>query len=106
MGVWTVPGTVQRVVDADTVVVVLDLGWRISYTAHVRVEGVDAAERNTAPGRAASQFAAGLLPAGAAVVVVSRQLDKYGRVLGAVLLPGGRNYADALVQAGHARPYP
>ena len=105
MATWTVPGRVVRVIDADTVVVLLDLGWRICYESGVRVEGIDAPEVSTEAGKAARAFAQALLPVGLPVTVVSRQLDKYGRVLGSIALPGGSDLAQILLNAGHAEPY-
>lgn len=102
--VRTVPATVLHVIDADTVKVDLDLGWRIRYLASVRIDAVNAPELATDDGRAARVWAANLLPSGLSVTVVSRRLDKYGRVLGAVLMPDGRDYAALLVAAGHAHP--
>ena len=105
MQVWTVPATVLSVTDADTVRVLLDLGWRISYTAAVRLEAVNAPELSTLTGKAARAFAVGLLPVGAKVTVHSHALDKYGRVLGRITLPDGRDFAQALMAAGHAVTY-
>jgi endonuclease YncB( thermonuclease family) len=103
--VWTVPATIERVVDADTVAMVLDLGWRITYRANARILGVNAPELSTTEGREARDWARGLLPAGTAVTFRSESLDKYGRPLGALTLPDGRDYATALLDAGHAVPY-
>ena len=99
---WTVPGRVVRVIDADTIMVKLDLGWRISYEAGVRIMGINAPELSTAVGKEARAFAISLLPVDLPVVVVSRQLDKYGRVLGSIAMPGGLDFAQALLNAGYA----
>lgn len=113
MTVWTVPATIRRVVDADTLDVLLDLGWNITYSAKVRLAGCNAPELSTPAGREAQQFAERLLcdengdflP----VTVVSHSLDKYGRVLGSVRTgrPAGDIGIDltaALLAAGHAVP--
>lgn len=105
MAVWSVPAVVVRVIDGDTVALVLDLGWRVSMAANVRIIGVNAPEVSEQSGRDARAWAADMLPAGMAVTFVSRQLDKYGRPLGDILMPpGARSYAAALLAAGHAEP--
>ena len=45
------------------------------------------------------------LPEGLNVILTSTKLEKYGRVLGSLRLPDGTDYAQALVKAGHAKPY-
>lgn len=105
MTIRAVPATVLRVTDADTLVALLDLGWHITLQAKVRVAGIDSPELTTPEGKAARDFSARLLPPGTHVTVISRSLDKYGRVLGAIALPDGRDYGQTLIGAGHARPY-
>jgi endonuclease YncB( thermonuclease family) len=88
----------------------LDLGWRVSREAEpVRIYGVNAPELSTPEGKVAKSFAESLLPIGLAVTVVSLKLlgafDKYGRTLGGLTLPDGRDYGTELIGAGHAVPY-
>lgn len=85
--------TVERLVDADTVDVDLDLGMRVHMKTRLRVAHVDAPERYTTEGRDAIMFATGQKP------------DKYGRALADIVLPDGQDYARLLVDAGHAVPY-
>ncbi len=102
MTVWTVPATVVSVVDGDTAHLALDLGWHISLTARVRVAGINAPELNTAAGVAAKAFAETLLPPGAAVLFQSHSLDKWGRPLGSITLPGPIDFAARMLDTGHA----
>lgn len=120
MPVWTVPATITRVVDADTLEADLDLGWRITYHAKIRLAGVNAPERNTLAGNTARHWVIDTLqPDPAAfsvpVMIVSHMLDKYGRVLADVYLanptPGvvlpvtARPHLNRmLLDAGHAVP--
>jgi endonuclease YncB( thermonuclease family) len=106
MTTWTVPATVVRVVDADTLLLDLDLGWRITYRARCRLAAVNAPELSTEEGVAAKVFVDGLCPPGCTVTFVSKQLDNYGRPLGTVRLPDGSYLAEQLLAAGHAVPYP
>lgn len=115
MPVWTVPARVVRVVDGDTLILDLDLGWHVwRLGERVRLSGINAPEMNTVEGRLAQQFvrdvvgvnALGLREPGGLVDVtfVSRSLDKYGRPLGVVKLADGRILNDLMLDAGHAVP--
>ena len=107
---WAVPATVSRVIDGDTVVVSADLGWHISLTSSVRLYGVDCPELNTDEGKVARDFVKDLLPDGTPITLVSHKLlgatDKYGRVLGSITLPNGRDLSTVLLETGNAVPYP
>lgn len=105
MTTWTVPATVTAVHDGDTVTVEADLGWHIALTTPVRLAGVDAPELATDAGKAARDFVATLLPIGAKVTLVSHSLDKYGRVLGTLALPDGRDLTTVLIDSGHGVAY-
>ncbi len=107
MPTWTVPATVIRVIDGDTIRLRLDLGWNIYLDANCRIAGINTPELNTQAGQDARQWAGEQLPAGAGVTYTSRQLDKYGRPLGALTYGGyaGQDYATKAIAAGHAKPY-
>jgi micrococcal nuclease len=103
---YTYAATVERVVDADTLDVALDLGMRIQLRTRLRLADVDAPERFTSEGREATEFVSALLSVlGHHVVVETQKPDKYGRALAAVQLGDGTDLADQLLSAGHARPY-
>lgn len=109
MAEWTVPATVTRIIDADTVVCQCDLGWRISLKTSVRLFGVNAPELSTAEGQAALHFVQAILQPGDEVTLISHKLlgntDKYGRVLASITLPDGRDLSTMLLQSDHAVPY-
>lgn len=102
---WNVPATVIDVVDGDTVRLELDLGWHIKYATRVRISTIDAPELKTPEGQAAKAYAQTLLKPGDEVLFSSRQLDKYGRPLGAIHYAGFAelDFGQAMVKAGHAR---
>lgn len=105
---YTYPAAVQRVIDADTLVLDIDLGFYVSTTVHVRLKDVDAPELDTDAGRAARQYAISLLvdTYGSRVVVQTRKVPErsFARYVATVWLPDGRSLGDLLVAAGHARP--
>lgn len=117
MTVWTVPATVLRVVDGDTLMLKLDLGWHISYEARCRLIGVNAPEIGTEEGQAAKRWVIDKLGFGGPesvagwtveVTLVSHALDKYGRPLGQVLVTTQQGESFdlglELLHAGHAVP--
>lgn len=110
---FTYAAKVERVVDADTIDVELDLGMRVYFRTRLRVAHIDAPEVSTQEGKDARAFVAGLLDPGLAtyrrVVVATHKPDKYGRALADVTYiddDGWRqDLADILLELGYARPY-
>ena len=102
--VWLVHAVIVRVIDGDTVVAHLDLGWHTwRHDEHIRLNGIDAPERSDLPRwTEAKAFVERLLPA---VLLVSEKLEKYGRTLGRLLLRDGRDVSQELLRAGLAKPY-
>jgi endonuclease YncB( thermonuclease family) len=90
--------TLERVVDGDTVDVVIDLGFSTFRKERIRLYGVDAPEINTEAGKLAKGFVEGWFRDNAKFFVetivaegknVSKR-DKYGRYLGTI----ARQYRD------------
>jgi endonuclease YncB( thermonuclease family) len=132
---WSVPGDVVEVIDGDTVRVdidlgphgahrsaALDLGWhiRVDPEGHVRlltdvrIEGINAPEKNTPAGKTSKTALVEFLPAGTRVELVSKKLlgstEKYGRVLGDLVveqLAGSPrvDIASWLMDHGYALPW-
>jgi micrococcal nuclease len=79
--------TVERVVDGDTVVLDIDLGFTIHWKSSCRLWGVNTPELKSKlkderdKAIMAKQFLIDVLPVGSKVFINSRQLDKYGRPL-------------------------
>ena len=76
-----------RVVDGDTVELMIDLGFDTSRKERFRLYGIDAPEMNTAEGKEAKAWLIGVLGPYGAIYVQTIQLetkakrDKYGRFL-------------------------
>lgn len=86
---------VERVVDGDTIDVVLDLGFDIFHKCRVRLYGIDTPESRTrdldekARGKMAGSFLKESIDAGNKIVIQTKLKDskgKYGRVLGDVVV--------------------
>jgi endonuclease YncB( thermonuclease family) len=100
------PGVVDLVHDGDTVNVKLDVGFDLTVYTRIRVDGINAPELSTPEGKAARDFARTLLAVGDTVHVLSYGWDKYGgRIDGSITLPDARDFAKAMLDAGHAKPY-
>jgi micrococcal nuclease len=100
------PAIVKRVVDGDTVHVDVDLGFRTwEHDVPVRIAHMNAPEKATAAGKAARDHALSLLPEGLVVQLNSHEWDKFGRVLGSIALPDGRDFAATMIADGQAVAY-
>lgn len=105
-GRMKIPGEVERVIDGDTVVCYLLVMPTLELKGvHIRVEGINAPEMNTAEGRAAKDYAASILPAGLQIIFDTKGNDKYGRALGYIILPDLSNFSLLMIDNGHAVPY-
>ena len=104
---------VERVVDGDTIDVVLDLGFDVLYKSRVRLYGIDTPESRTrdldekARGKLAKNFLKECIDAGEKVVIQTKLKDsrgKFGRVLGEVVVDGV-NINVKMVDENHAVAY-
>jgi endonuclease YncB( thermonuclease family) len=95
-------GKVVGISDGDTISVL-----REGKAVKVRLYGVDAPEKAQAFGTKARQFTA-TLAFQKDVTIIIHATDRYGRIVGEVLLPDGRNLSQELVREGMAwwyKPY-
>ena len=101
---------VGRVVDGDTVDVIIDLGFSIHHKARVRLLGIDSPESRTrnreekALGLASKARLKELLKGQKVRLECTKEKGKFGRVLGALWV-GDVNINLQLCAEGHARPY-
>lgn len=100
-----------RIVDADTVDLVIDLGLRVSVEARVRLAGLNAPEADTETGAAAVGFVQNWFAQHSDLVIETSkdrhdrdETEKYGRWL-ASIHSGVANLNDALLAAGLAMPW-
>jgi endonuclease YncB( thermonuclease family) len=72
---------VRRVVDGDTLVVTVELGFGVEVVQTLRLRGIDAPELSRPAGVRARAFVRESLSASERVVIVTSHRDKYGRWL-------------------------
>lgn len=118
---WNVPCTLKKRRDGDTVEVIAmvpgtidipmlgihaDMDFPQEYV--VRLEGVDAFEKNAPGGKEATAFTDRWLAEGQPLFLATdRKKDNFGRTLGDIRLSPNHitGLANALLQNGHAVPY-
>lgn len=114
---WRPRAEVVEVVDADTFHSNLDIGWGIVLkprrrpnpgpgtvrVLHTDGSPYDAPETSTSLGRMARGFARALVAPGDVLFVVSFHLDDFGRTLGSVTLPDGRDWAAVMTAQGFVK---
>jgi len=104
---------VIKVVDGDTIDVMLDLGFDIKYKSRVRLFGIDTPESRTSDkvekkyGLLSKKFLKDALTKAKKVSIKTYKGDetgKFGRILGDVFVDG-KSVNMKLCKAGHAVPY-
>jgi len=99
--------TVVRVIDGDTVELIVDLGFRVETRIHLRLEGIDAPELSTPMGKIArAQMQALTIGTGTlGTLRSSGDEGKYGGTWIGDLLIGTLDVAGAMLAGGYAHPY-
>ena len=103
---------VLRVIDGDTIDVMLDLGFNSLLKGRVRLMGIDTPESRTRDkvekkyGLAAKQFLVDWVEKYPYILVESSKKGKFGRILGRLYDPDKTEcWNDMAVEAYHAVPY-
>jgi micrococcal nuclease len=113
MDLWNYQAVVKRVVDADTIDVDLDCGFRIYLNLRLRLARINAPEvygvkkgsEEYQKGMEATEALEALMPVGSEIRVHTEKSGKYGRYIAEVYLDveGEEvNISDHLVRIGHA----
>ncbi len=90
-----------RVIDGDSFIGKIDLGFHAELKIPVRVRGINAPERDTPEGYDARRWAIAELLSKQLVVVSHKDQQSFARWICDVWTPEG-NYAERIVEAGHA----
>jgi micrococcal nuclease len=106
---------VKKIVDGDTIDVVIDLGFSILFESRVRLAGIDTPESRTtdkmekALGLESKKYLESRIKAAKNVVIKTEKLDsseKYGRILGWIYLDGdGNSLNTEMIEKGYAWGY-
>jgi micrococcal nuclease len=106
---------VTKVVDGDTIDVVIDLGFDIGFTTRVRLAGIDTPESRTkdlaekALGLESKKYLADRLKDAKNVVIKTEKInstEKFGRVLGWLYVNGEENSLNVeMINKGYAWTY-
>jgi micrococcal nuclease len=101
---------ITKVVDGDTLHLLIDLGLHVAMATTVRLSGVDTPEMGTPEGKLAKVFAEAWVKATSGNVTVNTIKDrreKYGRYLAEIFpTAGGLSLNRALLDSGHAKASP
>lgn len=95
--------TVLRVLDGDT----LEVRLKDGDIERIRLEGIDCPE-HAQPHGLDARMATAQMVEGGIVSLMTRDRDRYGRMIAQVHTPDGRSVNERLVEAGHCwwfRPY-
>jgi endonuclease YncB( thermonuclease family) len=102
-------GRFIRAIDGDTIVVDIDLGFRMYLTTPLRLLGVNAPEKNTPAGKNAMAWTTTWCTNIPGLALESAKPgdygDKYGRYLATVYDTNGRCLNKDIIVAGHAIPF-
>ena len=99
-----------RIIDGDTLVAALDLGFKIHKVETVRLSGINTPESRTRNleekrhGLAAKKALGDLITSAGELVVKVAEVGKYGRALGTIYADGV-NVNFELIDRGYAYPY-
>jgi endonuclease YncB( thermonuclease family) len=99
--------TIVRVIDGDTVVVDVDLGFYVTVRMSCRLSGINANELNEPGGQEAKSFLFALLASANSVKVMSIHADKFAGRFDAIMVasyPNGDaiNINDMMANSGYA----
>jgi len=107
---FTYQAVIEKVIDADTLKVRIDLGFDLEHRETLRMRDIDAPEVGTKEGDTARNFMRSLLKEASLIVLRSSRSDKYDRYLADVFIPQADEPDPAtdvylnnlLLQEGHA----
>ena len=83
---YTYRGRVERVVDADTLLVWIDLGFEMGLRQYLRLRGINMPEKDTRQGKRAAEFVRTQLIGVSEIILCSSKHDIYDRYLADVFI--------------------
>ena len=98
---YTYRAWVQRVIDGDTLIVIVDLGLgHQTRPIRLRLRGIDCPELSTLAGRTARDFVREALAPAPFIVITTHRTDAYGRYLADVRYLAGEADAEVVLARG------
>jgi endonuclease YncB( thermonuclease family) len=91
----------QKVVDGDTLLLFVDLGFDTWRSQRVRLRGIDAPEKKTPAGDLAKQFVEEKLRANRHLIVQTFKVDMYGRYVGDIFYLLGEGDKERIAREGN-----
>jgi endonuclease YncB( thermonuclease family) len=108
---YTYRAVLERIIDADTFVLTIDLGFHVSTSKRVRLRGVNATEPRAPGGPEATAFLTDLIDGKPLIVESYKDRMSFERWICDVWVAGDearairpRSVAEALIEAGHGVP--
>ena len=86
---FTYKGVIERIVDGDTMIVRIDLGFKTRIRQYLRLRGIDCPEIATDQGKRAKRFVERELSCAPFIILTSSRADKYDRYLADVFYAKG-----------------
>tara|TARA_B110000503_G_scaffold24933_1_gene39295 strand:- start:17223 stop:17624 length:402 start_codon:yes stop_codon:yes gene_type:complete len=106
---------VTKIVDGDTVDVIIDLGFDVMFKSRVRLAGIDTPESRTRDldekklGLEAKEYLKHAIESATDIVIKTEKMnssEKYGRILGWIYLDGAETSINSeMVEKGYAWAY-
>ena len=99
---YTYAASIDRVIDGDTLLVLVEAGFRIIMRDRLRLRGINCPEVGTPEGDRAKRFVTKLLPAGSTLVLKSHKdkTDQHGRFVVDVFTNRGVEDAREIIKDG------
>lgn len=97
---WTYIAHVTRIIDGDTLDVVVDLGLGHRAFTRLRLRGIDTPELYTDAGRGARSFVEDALADAPMIIIATRRTDSYGRYLADVKYQPGCSDSTEILRSG------
>ncbi len=104
VSLYTYNAKVVKIIDGDTVDVLIDLGFEVYKKVRCRLARINSPELTTSEGKIAKSFLIDTLPINEPVVIVSKDYDKYGRSVAEIYYKE-TSMNQLMLDMGHAVPY-
>ncbi|MBU1862943.1 MAG: thermonuclease family protein [Candidatus Omnitrophica bacterium] len=94
-------GRLERIIDGDTFIIAIDLGFTVWTHRRIRLRGIDTPEAGTPEGEAARQFVTDRLFEASRVVLQTFKIDIYGRYVCDLFYLPGETDTEKIFRDGH-----